>query len=221
MTQHSVADDVLGKIARQQNDLFRRVREGSLDADVVSAHLQSTIEGIAMMPIRPWIVVEWRYSAGSTGSGAITLENRVRTETDYCFPGTGDIRLSIGVGTEYWDVTLARLSSRDLGVEGKDACEVSRKAQSLGLKLCDPQMVDYFCLSYNLRRGEHLVMPLYGFGKDGINPTQCADYQYRPEGCDGKHRVIGADPRKCGVGVNQTWIFELSKKWAQPGNCNS
>ncbi len=212
---HSVEDSVLGKIARQQNDLFRRVREGSLNPDVVSAQLQRTIQGVAMMPIRPWIVVKWRYSSGSTGSGSITLENRIRTETEYCFPKTEVNDLSIGVGTEYWDVTLAKLSSRDLGVEGKDACEVSRQAQSFGLKLCDPQVALYFCLNYKLRRGEHLVMPLYGFERDGINPTQCADYQYRPEGCEGKHRVIGVDPHKCGVGINQNWIFELSKKWAR------
>jgi len=43
MTQ--VADDVLGKIARQQTDLFRRVREGSLDPRYVSASLQDIIEG--------------------------------------------------------------------------------------------------------------------------------------------------------------------------------
>lgn len=40
-----VADDaMLGKIARQQNDLFRRVREG-LDSDLVSRGLQCLIEG--------------------------------------------------------------------------------------------------------------------------------------------------------------------------------
>jgi len=40
-----VADDaMLGKIARQQNDLFRRVREG-LDPDLVSRGLQKLIEG--------------------------------------------------------------------------------------------------------------------------------------------------------------------------------
>ena len=43
MTQ--VADDVkLGKISRQWNDLFRRVREGTLDADKVSVALQEVIE---------------------------------------------------------------------------------------------------------------------------------------------------------------------------------
>lgn len=39
------ADDaMLGKIARQQNDLFRRVREG-LDSELVSRGLQQLIEG--------------------------------------------------------------------------------------------------------------------------------------------------------------------------------
>lgn len=44
MTQR-VADDVLGKIARQQNDLFRRLREGSLDPSAISRELQRLIEG--------------------------------------------------------------------------------------------------------------------------------------------------------------------------------
>lgn len=40
-----VADDaMLGKIARQQNDLFRRVREG-LDPELVSRGIQNLIEG--------------------------------------------------------------------------------------------------------------------------------------------------------------------------------
>ncbi len=44
MTQQ-VADEVLGKIARQENDLFRRVREGTLNPELVSRGLQDLIEG--------------------------------------------------------------------------------------------------------------------------------------------------------------------------------
>ena len=40
-----VTDEQLGKIAREQADLFRRVREGSLDADYASRGLQDIIEG--------------------------------------------------------------------------------------------------------------------------------------------------------------------------------
>jgi len=39
-----VADEQLGKLARQQADLFRRVREGSLDPDYVLRRLQEIIE---------------------------------------------------------------------------------------------------------------------------------------------------------------------------------
>jgi len=39
-----VADEQLGKIARQQADLFRRVHEGSLDVEYVSRGLQHIIE---------------------------------------------------------------------------------------------------------------------------------------------------------------------------------
>jgi len=43
MTQ--VADEVLGKVARQQHELFRRVKEGTLDPALVSRGLQDLIEG--------------------------------------------------------------------------------------------------------------------------------------------------------------------------------
>ena len=41
----SVADDTLGRLARKQADLFRRVHKGSLPADVVMRELQLIIEG--------------------------------------------------------------------------------------------------------------------------------------------------------------------------------
>lgn len=39
-----VADEVLGRFARQQNDWFRRVREGSLDPDEVGRVVQNIID---------------------------------------------------------------------------------------------------------------------------------------------------------------------------------
>lgn len=39
-----VADDVLGRFARQQNDWFRRVREGSLDPEEVGRVVQEVID---------------------------------------------------------------------------------------------------------------------------------------------------------------------------------
>jgi hypothetical protein len=43
MTIH-VADDILGEFARQQNDWFRRVREGSLDPEQVAEVVQQLID---------------------------------------------------------------------------------------------------------------------------------------------------------------------------------
>ena len=40
-----VTDEELGKLSRQWHDLFRRVREGSLDAEMASIGLQGVIEG--------------------------------------------------------------------------------------------------------------------------------------------------------------------------------
>lgn len=45
MTAKTVSDEVLGRIARKQADLFRRVREGTLDPESVSRGLQALIEG--------------------------------------------------------------------------------------------------------------------------------------------------------------------------------
>lgn len=45
MTTHVVADEQLGQLARKQNDLFRRVREGSLPTGQVLDGLQRLIEG--------------------------------------------------------------------------------------------------------------------------------------------------------------------------------
>ena len=45
MTGKAVTDETLGLLARKQHDLFRRVREGTLDSDQVLAALQRVIEG--------------------------------------------------------------------------------------------------------------------------------------------------------------------------------
>ena len=53
----NVTDEILGKIARQQNDLFRRVREGALDPSIVSAGLQLVIEN--KLPAPTWAPPKW------------------------------------------------------------------------------------------------------------------------------------------------------------------
>lgn len=44
MTERPVADDVLGRFARQQHDLFERVRKGSLDPEEVMRAVQAVID---------------------------------------------------------------------------------------------------------------------------------------------------------------------------------
>lgn len=41
----NVTDEILGKFARQQSDLFRRIREGSVDYDYAARGLQDIMEG--------------------------------------------------------------------------------------------------------------------------------------------------------------------------------
>jgi hypothetical protein len=45
MTVRTVSDEQLGQLARKQNDLFRRVREGTLPVERVLGSLQDLIEG--------------------------------------------------------------------------------------------------------------------------------------------------------------------------------
>lgn len=46
MTRNTlVSDEQLGQLARKQNDLFRRVREGTLSVEQVLANIQQIIEG--------------------------------------------------------------------------------------------------------------------------------------------------------------------------------
>ncbi len=54
MTTHVVTDEQLGVLGRRQNDLFRRVREGTLPIEQVLRCLQDTIEGnFDAVPIGP------------------------------------------------------------------------------------------------------------------------------------------------------------------------
>ena len=45
MTRNIVKDEQLGQLSRKQNDLFRRVRDGTLDVPSVLSGLQGLIEG--------------------------------------------------------------------------------------------------------------------------------------------------------------------------------
>jgi len=53
MTPNRVSDEQLGQLARKQHDLFRRVREGSLEPDRVLSGLQAIIEGGPMATFDP------------------------------------------------------------------------------------------------------------------------------------------------------------------------
>lgn len=59
MTTQVVADEKLGAFARRQNDLFRRVREGSIPFDQAFAGLQDLIEGnFGAIPVGPRRVID-------------------------------------------------------------------------------------------------------------------------------------------------------------------
>src|SRR3989338_475681 len=57
----NVTDEQLGKLARQQADLFRRVREGSLDPASVTRGLQEVIAGKYKTVLEPFSSIEVQY----------------------------------------------------------------------------------------------------------------------------------------------------------------
>jgi hypothetical protein len=204
MTQ--VADSVLGKIARQQNDLFRRLREGSLNPAIVSAQLQDAIQGnftVGQVPV--WMVVRQRRTMS-----AFYIDRDIKAKTSYSLPED----LSIGVGSDSYDVTLVKLRSSDLKAKGANAIVICDIAQNnFGLQLCQPDLALHLCLQYDLKKGECFIMPFYGFSSTSTDPGQCALFQYKPEGNNGRHKVFGVKPLECGVGLDPEWVFQLNRKW--------
>jgi hypothetical protein len=53
--KHSVTDEQLGRLARKEHELFRRVRDGTLPVDHVLTELQRLIEGSFQLPAQPWV----------------------------------------------------------------------------------------------------------------------------------------------------------------------
>lgn len=203
---HNVADDALGKIARQQNDLFRRIREGSVNPEIASRQLQDAIEGnftIQQVPI--WKVVKQRRYGG-----AVYIERLVHHSTDYKVEG-----LNISVGSDEYDITLVRLKSSELRQRGKNALEVCKRAQEMGLTLCWPEVTLHLCLQHKMEPGERFVVPLYGFSSTSKDPGQCAVYKaQKTPGADYKRDLVsGMSPEECGANEDVNWVFQLKKVW--------
>ena len=115
MTQQ-VSDDVLGRFARQQNDWFRRVREGALDPEVVARSIQAIIdEGQDSTPFTlsdPYTVTV-PYTGSTTVAELIKLGNYDWANdniTDEHFPQKQE-------GEESVDIVLAHF---DEGMESDD-----------------------------------------------------------------------------------------------------
>jgi len=202
---HSVADDVLGKIARQQNELFRRIREGSLNPAIVSKQLQDAIQGnFGLQHIPVWLVVKQRRKGG-----VCYIDAEIQQKSNYVFKDG----LSIGVGSDEYDVTLIRLKSSDLKLPGKNALEVCRRAQEIGLELCQPEITLHLALQYDMKSNERFVVPLYGFSDVNNDPGQCALFESCTPGTRERHIVSGMKPEQCGVREDVDWVFQLKRVW--------
>ena len=88
MTTNVVTDEQLGILARRQNDLFRRVREGTLPVDLVLKGIQDLIEGnfdpaprpsgrVLDFDKRPYIPDNWRIKSEDQ------LPNRVTGRVEF------------------------------------------------------------------------------------------------------------------------------------------
>ena len=76
MTEKTVTDDELGQLARRQNDLFRRVREGTLPVARVLGALQGIIEGnlgplVINCDVNPFIPDGWSVESHKKGGTLI------------------------------------------------------------------------------------------------------------------------------------------------------
>lgn len=201
---HAVADDVLGKIARQENDLFRRIREGSLNPGIVSAQLQEAIEGnftLAHVPV--WVVLKERPTRGS-----IQVDREMIEKTRY---NTTLVDTMVGISSQWWTTRLVRLRSTDFKAKGKDALVICEQALKLGLKLCHPETYLHLCLQYNMTKGEHFVMPFYGFSSTSNAPRTCACFNYTSTVKNSRPTVATTKPEECGVDADLEWVFQMPR----------
>lgn len=203
MTQ-AVDDKDLGKIARQQNDLFRRIREGSLNVAIVSAQLQEAIQGnftLAQIPV--WVVLGKRCTGG-----CFEIDREIRNKTRY---DCSLVDTLVGISSQWWNTSLIRLRSSDLKAKGKNALFVCEQALKLGLHLCHPETYLHLCLQYDMKKGERFVMPLYGFSSTSEAPRTCAEFRYKLVGKK-FHTVTTIKPELCGVDDDLEWVFQLEKR---------
>lgn len=89
MTKQVVTDEQLGKLSRKQNDLFRRVREGTLPVADVLAALQRIIEGQTQTVTVPNVSDEELIAAAESDIKLTYLNPAYRSEDNKIIQGEG------------------------------------------------------------------------------------------------------------------------------------
>lgn len=89
MTKQVVTDEQLGKLSRKQNDLFRRVREGTLSVAEVLAALQRIIEGQTQTVTVPKVSDEELIAAAESDIKLTYLNPAYRSEGNKIIQGEG------------------------------------------------------------------------------------------------------------------------------------
>lgn len=74
MTAQAVADDLLGKIALRQWELFRRVKEGTLNPEVVLSEIQCMIQGEIALPV---LLVDWENFYGQVFQMSVSFSKLI------------------------------------------------------------------------------------------------------------------------------------------------
>ncbi len=143
MTTH-VADDVLGKFARQQHDWFERVRKGSLDPQKVMSTVQELIDG-GQFQI-------WKTIKLGTGLNTANDFRDALKESGYRIGDWGDDILgqfAFTVSYTEREVDLVNISVAELGFKDRATRkDIYDRALEFGLELCPAEVGPQLRLQY-------------------------------------------------------------------------
>ncbi len=156
MTKNVVSDEQLGILARRQHDLFRRVREGSVDVDAALDGLQAIIEGrvpeVAFSeprggnpyrdaPPTPTFEVWKRITIGGKSKEALIaeMESKGFKIGDWARDMMG--KKAFTTSPESIELALVRVTVAELGFrKGATTKSIWQRAGKFGLTLCPAEV---------------------------------------------------------------------------------
>lgn len=160
MTTKVVADEVLGHLARKQHDLFRRVREGVLDATGVLSALQNIIEGRFGQHFQTWKTVKLGTGLKTANDFCCALQNAGCRASNWAKDVLG--KPAFTAASNKIELDLVVVSVAELGFKnGATREQIYQRAPELGLELCPAEVGPQLRLQYkNQLVGERLLVAM-------------------------------------------------------------